>query len=55
MSAQVSGRWITAALCACVAILAVYLAAAARRNPAPDAVPDHAPADTAAPGAAPAW
>ena len=33
-------RWSSAALCACVAILAVYLAVAARRAPAPDVLPD---------------
>ena len=32
--------WSSAALCACVAILAVYLAVAARRAPAADVLPD---------------
>jgi MFS family permease len=43
--------WSSAALCACVAVLAVYLAVAARRAPAPDVLPGAVPAqgaDTAA-------
>jgi MFS family permease len=43
----------SAALCACVAALAVYLAVAARRAPAPDAAtPGTATPDTVTPGAA---
>lgn len=40
--------WSSAALCACVALLAVYLAVAARRAPAPDTETAPAPAPDAA-------
>jgi hypothetical protein len=39
--------WSSAALCACVAVLAVYLAFAARRAPAHDVLQDAMPAQEA--------